>query len=57
MAKLPTKLPTKHPEIVKKFSDGNFTIRKTKKVFSAIPIDQAHGQNNGYIKEMEELLA
>ena len=43
-------LPTKHPEIAKRFSDGNFTIQKTNRVFSAIPIDQAHEQNNGYIK-------
>ena len=40
----------KHPEIAKRFSDGNFTIQKTNRVFSAIPIDQAHEQNNGYIK-------
>ena len=43
-------LPTKHPEIAKRFSDGNFTIQKTNRVFSAIPVDQAHEQNNGYIK-------
>ena len=29
---------------------GNFTIQKTNRVFSAIPIDQAHEQNNACIK-------
>ena len=43
-------LSTKHPEIAKRFDDGHFTIQKTNRVFSAIPIDQAHEQNNGYIK-------
>ena len=43
-------LSTKHPEIAKRFNDGHFTIQKTNRVFSAIPIDQAHEQNNGYIK-------
>ena len=32
-------LPTKHPVITKKFSDGDFTIQKTNRVFSAMPID------------------
>lgn len=43
-------LPIKHPEITKKFKDSNFPIQKTNRVFSAIPIDQSHEQNNGYIK-------
>ena len=43
-------LPTKHPEVSKEFSNGNFTIRKTNRVFSSIPIDPAHEQNNAYIK-------
>ncbi len=44
-------LPTKHPEVNKMFTAGNFTVQKTNKVFSAIPIDQAHEQNNAYIKD------
>ena len=43
-------LPTKHPEVAKMFSDGHFTVSKTKRVFSAIPTDQAHEQNNAFIK-------
>ena len=33
-----------------KFTDGHYTVKKTKRVFSAIPIDQAHEQNNARIK-------
>ena len=43
-------LSTKHPEIAKEFSEGNFTVRKTNRVFSAIALDQAHEQNNALIK-------
>jgi len=43
-------LPTKHPEVAKNFNAGNFTVRKTKRAFSSIPIDQAHEQNNACIK-------
>ena len=43
-------LPTNHPMIAKKFSDGYFSIQKTSRVFSAMPIDQASEQNNAYIK-------
>ena len=43
-------LPTKHQNIAKKFNDSNFTIQRTIRVFSAFPIDQAHEQNNAYIK-------
>ncbi len=43
-------LPTKHPEVAKNFNAGNFTVQKTKRVFSTITIDQAHEQNNAYIK-------
>ena len=32
-----------------KFIDGHFTVQKTKRVFSAIPIDQAHEQNKARI--------
>ena len=39
-------LPKKHLEINRKFNAGHFSVQKTKRVFSAIPIDQAHEQNN-----------
>ena len=35
-----------HPDVYRKFKSGHFTVQKTKRVFSAIPIDQAHEQNN-----------
>ena len=35
-----------HPDVYRKFKSGHFTEQKTKRVFSAIPIDQAHEQNN-----------
>lgn len=43
-------LPTTHTEIAEEFLTGNFTVRKTNRPFSAIPIDQAHKQNNAAIK-------
>ena len=43
-------LPMKHPCVAREFGVGNFTVRKTKNVFSSIPIDQAHEQNNALIK-------
>jgi len=43
-------LTTKHPDVARKFSEGHFTVQKTQKVFSSIPIDQAHEQNNACIK-------
>ena len=43
-------LPTTHPEIVQEFRAGNFTVQKMNRPFSAIPIDQAHRQNNAIIK-------
>ena len=45
-----TELPTRHPEIATIFDNGNFVVCKTGKAFSAIPIDQAHEQNNALIK-------
>jgi len=30
-------LTTKHPEVAKNFNAGNFTVQKTKRLFSAIP--------------------
>ena len=43
-------LQMKHPGVARKCVAGNFTVRKTKNVFSSIPIDQAHEQNNALIK-------
>ncbi len=43
-------LPEKHPEISRKFNAGHFTVQKTKRVFSSIPLDQAHEQNNACVK-------
>ena len=43
-------LPMKHPDVAREFMAGNFTVQKTKNVFSSIPIDQAHEQNNACIK-------
>ena len=47
-------LSMKHPGVAREFGAGNFTVRKTKNVFSCIPIDQAHEQNNALIKDMVE---
>jgi hypothetical protein len=43
-------LPEKHPEISRKFNAGHFTVQKSKRVFSSIPLDQAHEQNNACVK-------
>lgn len=43
-------LSIKHPEIEKEFKNGKFVLHKTKKVFSSIPLDQAHEQNNKCVK-------
>ena len=43
-------LPNRHPEVVKEFNNGKFVVHKTRRVFSGIPIDQAHEQNNALIK-------
>ncbi|KAJ8392755.1 hypothetical protein AAFF_G00072390 [Aldrovandia affinis] len=43
-------LTTKHPDVARKFREGHFTVQKTQRVFSSIPIDQAHEQNNACIK-------
>jgi len=43
-------LATKHPDVARKFREGHFTVQKTQRVFSSIPIDQAHEQNNACIK-------
>ena len=43
-------LANKHPDGFTEFSNGHFTVQKTKRMFSAIPLDQAHEQNNAYVK-------
>ena len=39
-----------HPTIHTEFVKGNFTVKKSKRGFSAIAIDQAHEQNNASVK-------
>ena len=39
-----------HPSIYEQFLKGNFTVRKSERIFSAIAIDQAHEQNNASVK-------
>ena len=44
-------LRNKHSHVYKEFtSDGKFTVQKTAKAFSSIPLGQAHEQNNELIK-------
>ncbi|KAJ8877792.1 hypothetical protein PR048_022249 [Dryococelus australis] len=38
------------PEVHREFCNGNFVIHKTPRQFSALPVDQAHEQNNAIIK-------
>ena len=44
-------LASKHPDVYREFSAGHFTAQKTRRVFSAIPFDQAHEQNNAHVKD------
>lgn len=44
------KLQHRHPDLYKEFSDGKFTVQKTSHAFPAIPLDQAHEQNNTDVK-------
>ena len=43
-------LPNRHPVVTTEFNDGKFVVHKTQQIFSGIPIDQAHEQNNALIK-------
>jgi len=43
-------LPRAQPQVAREFEAGSFTIQKTSRQFSAIPIDQAHEQNNAAIR-------
>jgi len=39
-----------HPTVSEAFRKGKYVVRKTHHDFSAIPIDQAHKQNNKCVK-------
>ena len=39
-----------HPYTAVEFNKGNFTVHKTRRVFSSMAIDQAHEQNNATVK-------
>ena len=43
-------LATKHASVYTQFLAGNFTVKKTTHAFSAMAIDQAHEQNNAFVK-------
>ena len=43
-------LPRIHPDIVQEFNASNFTVQKSKRLFSSIAIDQAHEQINTLVK-------
>ena len=43
-------LKEKHPDLYEKFVQGCFVVRKSQRAFSGISIDQAHEQNNKYVK-------
>ena len=43
-------LKERHPHVYSEFIKGNFVVKKSKHVFSAIAIDQAHEQNNASVK-------
>ena len=44
-------LETTHPDIAREFKNGQFVMRKTKRRFSSIAIDQGHEQNNAVMKD------
>ena len=43
-------LSTINPEVAMEFMNGNFSVRKTNRVFSSMALDQAHEQNNAAVK-------
>ncbi len=43
-------LEQSHPSIYAEFANGNFVVKKSKRSFSTISIDQAHEQNNTIMK-------
>ena len=38
------------PNVMQKFEEGSFVVRKTQRKFSALAIDHAHEQNNKLVK-------
>ena len=50
-------LEGQHPDVATKYHKGNFVIHKSRRDFSAMAIDQAHGQNNPVIMGDRVLLA
>ena len=38
-----------HPDVFAEFVKGNFIVRKSRRIFSATAIDQAHEQNNASV--------
>ena len=38
------------PDVHQRFTNGLFVVHKTQRRFSAIPVDQAHEQNNALVK-------
>eukprot|EP00794_Sanderia_malayensis_P001481 gene1481-1638_t len=45
-----SELLLKHPDLFKEFENGSFVAHKTKRLFSAIALDQAHEQVNAIVK-------
>ena len=43
-------LHTRCPDVYREFCLGKFTIRKTKRPYSRMPIDESHEQNNTIVK-------
>ena len=39
-----------HPDVYTEFLKRKFVVKKSKRAFSAIAIDQAHEQNNASVK-------
>ena len=44
-------LEEKHPDVYRQFTQGDFVVRKTQHVFSAIALDHAHEQSNDDLKD------
>ena len=43
-------LQEKHPSIYEEFCKGKFTVNKSRKPFSMMPLDESHEQNNACVK-------
>ncbi|KAG0723071.1 hypothetical protein GWK47_043325 [Chionoecetes opilio] len=39
-----------HPDVYAEFLKGNFVVKKSKRAFPAVAIDQTHEQNNAFVK-------